>query len=349
MDKLIFTAVSGAERTLRAQQVRANNLANIETAGFRANLEVAATQAMQQGYGYDSMHLSKVDADTISTRAGAVRETGRPLDVAINGNGYLAVQYGEGEAYTRAGAIDIDAEGNLSVNGHPLMGEGGPIVLPPHQAVEIGTPPERLLEVVRSTEYSRLPVYRGRMDNVEGLIHTKDLLPYLIDHKEFNIASLLRRPLFVPESASIEKVMLQLQESAVHLAFVVDEFGTLEGIVTLEDIIEEIVGDIRDEYDEKAEDWFQPLGEHAYLVKGNASLKELCQRLPLCLPQKEGFSTLAGFLLYEFGRIPHEKDELEFQGHTFIVERLTRRHISLVRVLLKPPAARDADENRRLE
>ena len=103
MDKLIFTAVSGAERTMRAQQVHANNLANIETAGFRANLEVAATQAMQNGYGYDSMHLSKTEADTISTRAGAVRETGRPLDVAINGNGYLAVQYGDGKAYTRAG------------------------------------------------------------------------------------------------------------------------------------------------------------------------------------------------------------------------------------------------------
>jgi CBS domain containing-hemolysin-like protein len=133
--------------------------------------------------------------------------------------------------------------------------------------------------------------------------------------------------------------MIQMQESAVHLAFVVDEFGTLEGIVTLEDIIEEIVGDIRDEYDEKAEDWFQKLAENVYIVKGNASLKELCQRLPLCLPQKAGFSTLAGFLLYEFGRIPREKDALEFQGHKFIVERLTRRHISLVRVILEKPGS----------
>ncbi len=217
------------------------------------------------------------------------------------------------------------------------------------RAVEVNAPFDQIMETVLSTEYSRLPVFRGRMDNIEGLIHTKDLIPYLVDKREFNIASLLRRPFFVPESVSIEKVMIQMQESAVHLAFVVDEFGTLEGIVTLEDIIEEIVGDIRDEYDEKAEDWFQTLDENVYIVKGNASLKELCQRLPLCLPQKGAFSTLAGFLLHEFGRIPREKDALEFQGHRFIVERLTRRHISLVRVILKKSGPEDTVANRRLE
>jgi flagellar basal-body rod protein FlgF len=136
MDKLIFTASSGAERTLRAQQVHANNLANSDTAGFRANMELASTQALG-GYGYDDRHLAKIQADSISTRAGSVRETGRPLDVAVNGSGYLAVQYGDGEAYTRAGALDIDAEGALSVHGHPLLGEGGPIVLPQHTAVDI--------------------------------------------------------------------------------------------------------------------------------------------------------------------------------------------------------------------
>jgi putative hemolysin len=217
------------------------------------------------------------------------------------------------------------------------------------RAIEINSPFDQLMETVLSSEYSRLPVYRGRMDNVEGLIHTKDLIPYLVNNKEFSITALLRRPVFVPESASIEKVMIQMQESAVHLAFVVDEFGTLDGIVTLEDIIEEIVGDIRDEYDEKAEDWFQALEPSVYIVKGNASLKELCQRLPLCLPQKASFSTLAGFLLHEFGRIPREKDTLEFQGHKFIVERLTRRHISLVRVIIKKSGPEDAVANRRLE
>lgn len=136
MDKFIFTAVSGAERTLRAQQVRANNLANADTPGFRANIELASVQALA-GYGYDDVHLSRTEADAVSTRNGTVRDTGRPLDVAVNGNGYLAVEWNEGEAYTRAGAIAIDANGALTVAGRPLLGEGGPIVLPPHTAVDI--------------------------------------------------------------------------------------------------------------------------------------------------------------------------------------------------------------------
>ncbi len=136
MDKFIFTAVSGAERTLRAQQVRANNLANADTPGFRANIELASVQALG-GYGFDDVHLSRNQADAVSVRSGAVRDTGRSLDVAVNGNGYLAVEFGEAEAYTRAGAIDIDANGALSVNGRPLLGEGGAIVLPPHTAVDI--------------------------------------------------------------------------------------------------------------------------------------------------------------------------------------------------------------------
>jgi len=171
MDKLILTAVSGADRTLRAQQVHANNLANMDTAGFRANLELASTQALG-GYGYDDRHMAKVQADTISTRAGAVRETGRALDVAINGNGYLAVQWGNGEAYTRAGVIDIDANGALSVHGHPLLGEGGPIVLPPHKAVDIGT--DGTVSVLAEGATTLQVIDKLRLVNAEGTELTKN-------------------------------------------------------------------------------------------------------------------------------------------------------------------------------
>ena len=224
--------------------------------------------------------------------------------------------------------------GVLDIGGRPVK----EIMVPRPEllALEISTPFSQIMETVLTTEYSRFPVYRGRMDNIEGLIHAKDLIPYLMDKKEFNIKDVLRTPLFVPESASIEKVLVQMQDNTVHLAFVVDEFGTLEGIVTLEDIIEEIVGEIQDESDEKAEDWFQPLGKNAYLVKGNASIKELCRRLPLCLPQTGEFTTLAGFMLYHFGKIPHEKDAIEFEGNRYVVERMNKRHISLVRILLQP-------------
>jgi flagellar basal-body rod protein FlgF len=171
MDKLIFTALSGAEHTLRAQQVHANNLANMETAGFRANLELASSQALG-GFGYDDRHLAKVQADSISTRAGSVRETGRALDVAISGNGYLAVQYGDGEAYTRAGSIDIDANGALSVHGHPLLGEGGPVVLPQHTAVEIAA--DGTISVQTPGATTLQVVDRLRMVNAEARELTKN-------------------------------------------------------------------------------------------------------------------------------------------------------------------------------
>lgn len=187
MDKMIFTAVSGAERTLRAQQVRANNLANADTAGFRANIELASSQALA-GYGYDDVHLSRSVADAVSTRAGTVRETGRALDVAVNGSGYLAVEWNEGEAYTRSGAIEIDANGALSVGGRPLLGEGGPIVLPAHTAVDIA--PDGTISVMPEGGTLSQIVDRLRLVSAEGtqlakndagLIVTRDGEPLAAD------------------------------------------------------------------------------------------------------------------------------------------------------------------------
>ena len=137
MDKLIYTVMTAAERAFHAQQVRANNLANADTNGFRADYEVAGTQQVP-GYGYDTGYQSHGSSDVVSQRLGQVRETGRDLDVALAGQGYLAVEYGEGEAYTRAGAIQIDAEGALTLQGRAVLGDGGPIVLPPHRQVTIG-------------------------------------------------------------------------------------------------------------------------------------------------------------------------------------------------------------------
>ena len=171
MDKLIFTAVSGAERLMRSQQVHANNLANLDTAGFRASMEVATNQALG-GYGYDDRHLSTMQADTVSTRAGAVRETGRPLDVAIGGQGYLAVQNGDGEAYTRSGEIEIGPDGALSVHDHPLLGEGGPIVLPQHTAVEVGT--DGTISVLTEGAKQMQVVDRLRLVNATGAELTKN-------------------------------------------------------------------------------------------------------------------------------------------------------------------------------
>jgi len=215
------------------------------------------------------------------------------------------------------------------------------------KAVDIDASLTQVLEFIRAEGISRFPVYRGRLDNIEGLVHAKDIIPYVLDNKEFNLRLIIRKPLFCPEAASLEKVLLQMQESAVHLAFVVDEFGNIEGIVTLEDILEEIVGDIRDEHDKEIEAWQTKVADNTFLLKGQASIKDINDRLNLGLPEKGDYTTLAGFLLSRLERIPHEKDVLSFGGHSFTVEKMNKRHISLVRIQRGPKAEQSSHENRR--
>lgn len=203
---------------------------------------------------------------------------------------------------------------------------------PEIKAFEVGTSAGEILQAVRSTGFSRYPVFRGRLDNIEGILHAKDMIGYLLDNKEIGIASALRTPLFVPELTSLEKVLLQMQEKAVHMALVVDEYGNVDGLVTLEDIIEELVGEIRDEHDGQIEDLINRLGGRRYLVMGSAPVKEVNARLSLGIPEKKDYTTFAGFFLYEFGRLPREKDTLDFRGYRLTVAKMTKRHISLIRV-----------------
>lgn len=136
MDALIYTVMSGAERVQRAQQVHANNLANLDTPGFRANIEQSNARSIE-GYGYAARHLNQLNSDIVSAKAGTQRETGRDLDIAIQGDGLFTVQVGQGEAYTRAGNFTLDADGNLLLGKLPVLGEGGPITLPPHSKIEV--------------------------------------------------------------------------------------------------------------------------------------------------------------------------------------------------------------------
>lgn len=187
MDALIYTVMSGAERALRAQQVHANNLANLETPGFRADLELATAHAVP-GHGFDTRHMSRLQADTVSGRQGAVRETGHDLDVAIQDKGYLTVQWQDGEAYTRAGSLTVGGDGALTVNGHPVLGDGGPIVLPPFIRLSIAV--DGTISVQEPGQDSMQPVDRLKLVNPEaatvtkneaGLIVSRDGTPLPID------------------------------------------------------------------------------------------------------------------------------------------------------------------------
>lgn len=185
MDALIYTVMSSANRAMRAQQVHANNLANLDTNGFRADLELATSEAVP-GYGYDSRHMSRLQADAVAAGAGAMRETGRDLDVAILGEGLFAVEWQGGEAYTRAGNFTVDGDGALTLNGRAVLGDGGAIVLPPFTAMSVASngvisilPPGE----VDMQEVDRLRLVRGEAadltKNEAGLIvsRTGDNLP----------------------------------------------------------------------------------------------------------------------------------------------------------------------------
>ncbi|WP_334042222.1 flagellar basal body rod protein FlgF [Burkholderia ambifaria] len=137
MDNFLYTAMTGAEHSLRALNVRANNLANAQTSGFRADLASVTSEAAR-GYGYDSRYHATLTSTHVNHEPGKISETGRTLDVAIDGAGYLAVETAQGVAYTRAGALTLDGDGVLTLNGNAVLGEGGPIVLPEHDALTIG-------------------------------------------------------------------------------------------------------------------------------------------------------------------------------------------------------------------
>lgn len=137
MDRLIFTAVSGASRSLSQQEIHANNLANVNTQGFRGDLDRAMSLQVN-GEGYASRYLAQPTQGGVDMSPGVVRETGRALDIAVKGNGLIALTGNNREVYTRNGQIDVNADGELTVNGLPLAGDNGPIILPPFSSVSIG-------------------------------------------------------------------------------------------------------------------------------------------------------------------------------------------------------------------
>ena len=208
---------------------------------------------------------------------------------------------------------------------------------PEIKAIEIDSRRDEVLNTIRSAGYSRYPVFKGRLDSVEGIIYGKDVIGYLIDNKDFAIKDILRKALFVPESASFEKVLRQMQERAVHMALVVDEYGNVDGLVTLEDIIEEIVGEIQDEHDDQAGSWYTRLDGGRTLIAGAAPVKDVNALIDLRIPEKKSYTTLAGFFLSLCGRLPREKDWYDFGGFRLTVEKMTKRRIALIEAAPIPP------------
>ncbi len=212
------------------------------------------------------------------------------------------------------------------------------------KALNVHADKGQILSLIRSTGFSRFPVFDKSLDNILGVIHAKDTIPYLVDNKDIDLKKLLRKPFFVPESASLERVLIQMQKTVNHLIFVVDEFGNVEGLVTLEDILEEVVGEIRDEYDHEQEPLVIKINKKDhFLVRGDAPVKAVNKKIPLSVREKESYTTFAGFFLDEFGRIPAEGDVLNFGNFRMTIEKMNKQRIQLIRI--EPRSGQNEDGN----
>ena len=186
----------------------------------------------------------------------------------------------------------------------------------------------------RNFGYSRMPVYEDTFDKVVGVLVRRDLEPYLENTSaqvDFNLRELIHRPQFIPSTARLGAALKQMQSKRIHLGFVVDEYGGIEGIVTLEDLLEEIVGEINDEFDEEVRAQILKEADGTYLLSGMLTVRDANRQLDLDLPEDGGYTTLAGFLMAQAGRLPQTDEVIEFEGMTFKIERLEGRRIRRVR------------------
>ncbi len=199
--------------------------------------------------------------------------------------------------------------------------------------IKIDAKIQEIIELIKESEFSRYPVYEDSLDNIKGIVHSKDILNWLED-PSFSIKKILREAYFVPDSALAEEVLKGMRKRKTHMAIVTDEWGGMVGIVTLEDILEELVGEIQDEYDEE-EEGIKKISDNEYLVSGSVSVKSIRKRLGIDIPEKSSYVTLAGFIMSIMERIPSKSDVLEFGNVRFIIEEMSRYQIEKVRVLVE--------------
>ena len=194
-----------------------------------------------------------------------------------------------------------------------------------------------VLKCIVENNYSRIPVYQGSIDNIRGILYIKDLLPHLSKPASFRWQSLIRPPYFVPETKKIDDLLREFQENKVHIAIVVDEFGGTSGIITLEDVLEEIVGEINDEYDDEEKSYVR-LNANTYIFEGKTLLSDLFKILDIddeTFEEVEGDAdSLAGLLLEIKGDFPDLHERIDYKNFTFEVTELDGHRISKVKVII---------------
>ena len=210
--------------------------------------------------------------------------------------------------------------------------------------VPIDATPQQVIDLLAEEGHTRMPVYEGDLDHIKGVLHTKDVIPLLANPELIVLQDLVRPPLWVPWTKRVDEILREMQQKRSHLALVADEYGGFSGIVSLEDVLEQIVGEIRDEHDTEAS--VPPLGpDGTALVRGEARIDEVNQVLGADLPHDGAFETLAGLLNSCAGAIPQAGDRFYVGGLELTVAQRDDRRVRLVRVARSqsaPPPPRPA-------
>ena len=204
-------------------------------------------------------------------------------------------------------------------------------------SIDVDTDFDDVIKIILDSGFSRIPVYDGNIDQIKGILYIKDLLNHF-NKKKFNWRNVIREPFFVPENKKIDDLLKEIKERKIHLAIVVDEYGGTSGIVTLEDILEEIVGDISDEFDQE-NTVYSKLDENTYIFDGKTLLNDFYRLIKIDgseFEKSKGESdTLAGFLLEKFEKFPVENQSFKFENFEFIAEKITKKRIVSVKVIMK--------------
>ena len=199
-------------------------------------------------------------------------------------------------------------------------------------AIPETTSVDEMFKVFGESGYSRLPVYRGSLDDIVGVVHSKDLVTYMGRTRSLKVNTVIHKPNYVVDTARLEDVLRQMQKEKFHFGFVVDEHGGVEGIITLEDLLEEIVGEISDEHDVEVNEQINEQPDGSFILDGGLAVRDLNRRLEIALPVSEGYTTIAGFLMATAGEILSEGETVSFNGHVFKVEKVEKRRIKRVRM-----------------
>ncbi|MGE5652712.1 MAG: hemolysin family protein, partial [Bacillota bacterium] len=198
--------------------------------------------------------------------------------------------------------------------------------------------------LLRESSYSRIPVYHESVDNIVGVVNLKDLLDHLLEgRQDQSVKPVMRRPLIIPEQKKAIALLHEMQKLRQHMAVVADEFGGTAGIVTMEDLVEEVVGDIRDEHDTDEQDEFTTIDANEVIVLGHVSLREINDELDWHLPEHEDYDTIGGLVFFYLGRIPAVGDQVDLKDITVRVEKMEGRRVERVRLKrLQPEQQADA-------